>query len=1361
MKTSRLRSMSLKLSVALLGSLFLSGLFFGIASAQGPLVDLGNQEEDVRVIGVTSEDWMGEVTASGDVNGDGYDDLIVSATGVDYAGRANAGAVYIILGRPNLDPTWQIGTSPVNLTFYGAAENDLLGHSVGSGDVNGDGVDDILIGADRANDNNGAVYVFLGSTDINTSTQQIIDLDTQVVLPCMIVRGSGAERLGRSIHAEDINDDGYQDLIVGAYYSSPGDRLLAGAAYVILGGNHLTSTNTLVIDLATENAAMTILGAAAGDYTGRSVSSGDVNGDNYGDVIIGVPRAGVGRVGQAYIITGSASITTSSPITYDLSTITDTAKVSTYYGTNTGDETGFYVASGDVNDDSYDDVLVTAYRADAYWDDSETGQAYVVYGQASLSNTVYLSTEADITIYGAEDDERLGRSIVSGDVTNDGYDDIVIGASWADRDGITDTGRVYIIAGGTNLSPTINLSDTNSSLVRIQGDDGVPPGYQWIDGRWYGDELGRAVATGDINNDGAQDVIAGALWAENAAGEVYVIYGGGPITLDLSPTDQTISSGHSITYTVTASNTANLRDVSAKTTFSIENGAGGSWDSNVYTASIVGTWTVTATYQGVVTTTLLTVTNQAPIANANGPYNGAEGSAITLSGNGSNDPEGAPLTYQWDWDDDGNYDAITTAESITHTWTDDGAYTVTLLVVDTGNLTDTDSVAVNVDNVAPIITSLTNDSPVGEGSPVTISVSADDPGDDTLTYAYDWNQDNDFDDPDEDANTYTWIDQGIHTITVQVDDGDGGVVTDTTTITVNDINPTADFIASPTSGDEPLSVQFTDTSTSYDGIIAWSWDLDGDSLIDSTAPNPPFTYTTPGAYTVTLTVQEVDGDSDTRTRVRYIAVGDVGPTADFVADVTSGDEPLVVHFTDTSTSYGGVSVWDWDLDGDGSTDSAEPNPSFTYIASGVYSVTLTVQEADGDSDAKTQTHYITVNNVPPTANAGGPYWGTAGSSITLSAAGSTDPSPADTLTYEWDWDNDGLWDDTTTAVTITHTWNVAATYTVTLRVTDGDGGEHSATTTVTISPNGLNHVEIAPGQAVKTAGQSISYTLTAYDAYDNTWDVTASGSFTAPLDAGGAWTANVYTTEIAGDWTITATYGGQSATATLRVDAGALDHVVIQDTGGGQGNAIITRTMTSSETLYAWAAGYDTNDNYIGDISVNWTGTGVVAGLVSPASGISTTFTAGPAGTGTIIADDGNGHTDSTETITVRSDSPDTPAKFMIELPESGQAGQAFPATITAQDAEGNTLNSFNGVLNLSTTTGGDISPNQVTLQNGVWTGMITLTAAGEAQDVVVTDPNGPGTGSATINLQGYQIFLPAIHKESHPFLQHSKRSDT
>ncbi len=161
---------------------------------------------------------------------------------------------------------------------------------------------------------------------------------------------------------------------------------------------------------------------------------------------------------------------------------------------------------------------------------------------------------------------------------------------------------------------------------------------------------------------------------------------------------------------------------------------------------------------------------------------------------------------------------------------------------------------------------------------------------------------------------------------------------------------TADFSATPLSGNKPLEVAFTDASTGY--IVSYAWDFgDGET---STDVSPSHEYTSRGTYTVALTVNGV-GSSDTETKTDYITVKEPAPVIDFTADTTSGIEPLTVAFTATNTG-GQVDSWAWDF-GDGAT-SAEQNPMHTYT-DGTYTVSLTATGPDY-ADTETKTNYISV-----------------------------------------------------------------------------------------------------------------------------------------------------------------------------------------------------------------------------------------------------------------------------------------------------------------------------------------------------------------------------------------------------------------
>ena len=194
----------------------------------------------------------------------------------------------------------------------------------------------------------------------------------------------------------------------------------------------LSSTSTIDLSVALSSTkGFTILGGAAGDYSGRSVAAGDVNNDGYDDIIIGSRYASPNfrtEAGQSYVIYGSAT----NPGTIDLSVALSSTQGFTILGGAADDYSGRSIASaGDVNNDGYDDIIIGAYGADPS-SRIEAGQSYVIYGSATNPGTIdlsiALSSTQGFTILGGAAYDQSGWSVASaGDVNNDGYDDIIIG----------------------------------------------------------------------------------------------------------------------------------------------------------------------------------------------------------------------------------------------------------------------------------------------------------------------------------------------------------------------------------------------------------------------------------------------------------------------------------------------------------------------------------------------------------------------------------------------------------------------------------------------------------------------------------------------------------------------------------------------------------------------------------------------------------------------------------------------------------------------------------------------------------------------------------------------------------------------
>jgi PKD repeat protein len=171
--------------------------------------------------------------------------------------------------------------------------------------------------------------------------------------------------------------------------------------------------------------------------------------------------------------------------------------------------------------------------------------------------------------------------------------------------------------------------------------------------------------------------------------------------------------------------------------------------------------------------------------------------------------------------------------------------------------------------------------------------------------------------------------------------------------------PVVNFVADNRTGDPPLFVQFTDTSSN--NPTAWAWDFQNDLVIDSTEQNPNYTYLVPGTYQVNLTASNAGG-SGHRLKANFIIVNGTDPNlpgTDFTSDTRSGPVPLTVHFTDTTTNN--PTAWAWDFQNDGVIDSTEQNATFTYTNTGTFQVNLTATNAVG-SKFRLKANYITVTD---------------------------------------------------------------------------------------------------------------------------------------------------------------------------------------------------------------------------------------------------------------------------------------------------------------------------------------------------------------------------------------------------------------
>ncbi|MEO1208321.1 MAG: Calx-beta domain-containing protein [Cyanobacteria bacterium J06638_20] len=403
----------------------------------------------------------------------------------------------------------------------GIDEYDYSGRSVsGAGDINGDGIDDLIIGATGADPNGisiaGESYVVFGSNQGFATNLELSDLDGRngFVLNGIDERDNSGVRVSG---AGDINGDGIDDLIIGAFFASPNGRYDAGESYVVFGRNQGFATRLNLANLDGLN-GFVLNGIDEGDLSGLSVSeAGDVNGDGIDDLIIGANGAdpnGRNDAGESYVVFGSNQGFAASLDLSDLDgrngfAINGFARFS-FFGRSVS-------GAGDINGDGFDDLIIGAALVD-----SSSGESYVVFGSdqgfAASLNLSDLDGRNAFVLEGIGDYDNSGLSVSgAGDVNGDGFDDLIIGAPSTNPNDDR-FGESYVVFGSDQgFANRVNLSI-------LDGSNGFA-----IDGIDIGDSSGVSVSgAGDINGDGFDDLIIGADRANpngNNSGESYVVFG--------------------------------------------------------------------------------------------------------------------------------------------------------------------------------------------------------------------------------------------------------------------------------------------------------------------------------------------------------------------------------------------------------------------------------------------------------------------------------------------------------------------------------------------------------------------------------------------------------------------------------------------------------------------------------------------------------------------------------------------------------------------------------------------------------------------------------------------------------------------
>ncbi|MFQ6092808.1 MAG: FG-GAP-like repeat-containing protein, partial [bacterium] len=429
------------------------------------------------------------VSNSGDVNGDGYDDILIGAAKSD----EGAGQVYLIFGKSK-GWTMKMDLSQADASFVGEAKGDEAGWVCIPGDVNGDGYDDILVGAPKNDDGGvdaGQSYLIFGQPSGWQMRTSLSNADAS-----FIGENVGDQSGWPVAGAGDVNRDGYDDFLISAPLHDAGGED-TGQTYLIFGNPSGWSWRGSL-----SRADASFVGQNPGDESRCSqFKGGDVNGDGYDDLLLCAWRSGGGR-GQTYLLFGRQS---GWAMRFPLFRAD-----ASFLGQNEGDTSGYAASgAGDVNGDGYADILIGAPMSDRGGKDA--GQVYLIFGKPNGWVMNMNLAFADVSFVGEGIGDGLGSAVFGADYNQDGYADILIGAKFGDKGG-EDAGQTYLILGkSADWEMTVDLTQADAILF----------------GESPGDWAGHAVSgSGDNNGDGYPDILIGAPGSDGGganSGQTYLV----------------------------------------------------------------------------------------------------------------------------------------------------------------------------------------------------------------------------------------------------------------------------------------------------------------------------------------------------------------------------------------------------------------------------------------------------------------------------------------------------------------------------------------------------------------------------------------------------------------------------------------------------------------------------------------------------------------------------------------------------------------------------------------------------------------------------------------------------------------------
>ena len=464
-------------------------------------------------IGDQAGEQFGSSVTGGDLNGDGYDDLIIGSPYYSSEEVTWNGKVSVYFGKNDLKKrTYDASVDSPDLVVYGRASGDQLGTSVATGDFNNDGLDDLLVGAYNAyyeEKRPGRVFLIFGRREFANKN---IELQSTVA-DLELVGKDDQEAFGLSVQMGDINNDDIDDILVGAPFGLSISGVETGKVYGYSGSTFdVDSVDRPKKFFYSDDAYTIFMGKEKGERFGADIAVGDVIGGSYDDVIISAYFASGPngpQTGKVYLYKGVKKHAKYERVPSDI-----------LVGDKSYDWFGFSIDAAEVDGHYKDDLLISTFP---YLKKSDGGKVYVVLGQSSFDGENNINKDtADYYVSGKNGESLLGASIALGDLDGDGKNDFVLGAPGIGSVSSSDPGEIYVYY-KKYLNGNTRFDVKNEEMIsRVFGENADD---------WFGAKM----TTLDFNNDGYDDLVVSSKYSDrfddsgvvgdSNNGKVYLILG--------------------------------------------------------------------------------------------------------------------------------------------------------------------------------------------------------------------------------------------------------------------------------------------------------------------------------------------------------------------------------------------------------------------------------------------------------------------------------------------------------------------------------------------------------------------------------------------------------------------------------------------------------------------------------------------------------------------------------------------------------------------------------------------------------------------------------------------------------------------